>query len=400
MSFDKRLVQIDLDQYIGDDIENFYNYLKKCLKSMDANIVCLQVATETSKSKGGKTANTLLFNPGEGFDIKVLDNNIYKIAASYIKAQKPECTILAWAPSLYSSFLTSEMDKDENNDGTVIKIVPGHEYEREELNYRRGSPFAAQTQESLKAFYKALGACSEYVDGILFQDDIFILDGEDYSSAGKDAIRNLCGVKDDNSIIKVMTEDGSEYHDEFPEKERTAAELYAKWQYHKVATLNNLTIDLFNAFCQGYEEAFPDRNKHFIKARDYFASSLINQNKLGLWEGQDINTGLDIYDYVVIMSYTSMSLSTRYHKEEPDSEKSINWLENLIKKAKNKVDDDRANKLILKLQSTFWDENESEDNFSFDQMIAQAKVLSGGNVANIGVYPGMQFDEENIFNNL
>lgn len=220
MSFNKRLVQIDLDQHVGKDSKVLQDYLDQCLESIDANIVCLQVAMETNE--GNKVANTLLFKPAIDFAIKIISGTIYKEAAAYIRQKRPHCCILAWAPSLYCSFLTLKEDKGK----TKVEIVPGHEDERDGLDFLRGSPFLALTRERLKAFYRALGACSKDIDGVLFQDDLHLLDSEDNSLAGREAIRNICGVESYDDITKVMTEQGDEYKGEFPEKQQAAFSLY------------------------------------------------------------------------------------------------------------------------------------------------------------------------------
>lgn len=96
-----------------------------------------------------------------------------------------------------------------------------------------------------------------------------------------------------------------------------------------------------------------------------------------------------------------MSLSTDDHMEPPTSEKSLNWLSTLIKKGKDKVsDEERANKIIFKIQSADWDKKQNEINFSQDEMIKQAQLLVNNDVTNIGVYPGMKFKSKNIFSNL
>ena len=391
MTIKYRVIQLDLDEKAKDNISDneLREYIQEKVAHTGANYIYVQISSEDNPGGDNKTSDRLLFDATQYVpNARLLDPHIFGKAVQMIREVAPESRILAWAPTLYSAFLI-----DDEGD-----TVQASEDGKGECNwYKRATPFAEKTRSRLNAFFNALGHCTEELDGVMFQDDLILSDWEDISEAGRRLLNERYGLAaaDDKRLNDFLSEEDSSGDDFANNRD---------WHQYKTSTLDNLSLELFEAFKDGYREAFParfearQRNDHSrLKCgRDYYSAAVTDRsNDMGDWFGQNIDTALDIYDHVVIMAYANMDKHL-----DLDAEDAQDWLKSLVEEANaiaNKNGKNRAEKLIFKLQSVIWSEREGRDDqpISAETLQKNAQALLSAGAVNIGFYPA--FETESSF---
>lgn len=386
MNVTNRVMQIDLDVMCygdgdGYDRDDLESYIRERLEGSGANVVYVQVSSEdfaNLSSDCNRMADYLLIDPGRSLGANVMNAHIFTVSVQIIRDLLPDSRILVWAPSLYSAFLME--------DNTVVKATDDAGGDNS-MWYRRASPFSELTSSRLTSFFEALGQSSEMLDGVMFQDDLLLSNWEDVSEEGIKLLVARYGLTDtsDSSLQDFLDDDDNEQNQD--------------WRRYKTQVLDELSQTLFQAFRRGYQQAFPDRftareeqeSTRLLCARDYYDAAVLSRDDVtGEWYAQNLDTALDLYDQVVIMSYYNMS-----ERGDPASQEALSWLQNLAKTAiaiANSNGRQRADRLIFKLQSVCWNyyPNGEDGTISAAVLQRQAKALISVGAKNIGFYPALQ----------
>ena len=385
MNIEKRVIQLDLDCYknnnfdIEVDDEELRNYIRGKVKETGANVVYIQLSSEDSVSGDYRTSDRLMFDPKPYIsNAVVMGGDAFKRAVKITRELIPECQILAWAPTLYSVFLIDD-------DGDTVSTAEA--YGGCCKWYKRATPFQEETRTRLRAFFYALGRCTEELDGIMFQDDLVLSDWEDISDAGRAVLNTRYGLAhaSQQQLYDFLSEQGE------------SSQYFASnsdWRRYKTSTLDNLSIELFNAFKEGYKAAFPARfekrqqsEKTRLKcARDYYSSAILSRSgQIGDWFGQNIDTALNLYDHVVVMAYAGMDSDNHCALDSHEVEE---WFTRLVQEANRIANSNgryRANKLVFKLQSIIWDGDSG--GVAADVLKKNVRTLLAAGAVNVGLYP-------------
>jgi biofilm PGA synthesis lipoprotein PgaB len=218
--------------------------------------------------------------------------------------------------------------------------------------YRRLSPFEPTTREIIKSLYQDL-ASRVYLDGILFQDDLYLTDEEDFHPAAWKIFREKYGYG--------------------PTSERLQEEsVRENWIALKTSTLNRFTRELMETV-RSYRPAA-------VFARNIYSAPVLNPQARD-WFSQNLDDYLSLYDYAVIMAYPQM--------EGIRGERAIRrWLEDLwapVKKLQGQ------GKVIFKVQSFDWARKEW---ISEDLLEKELKHLLALGVQHVGYYPDNVYEKQ------
>lgn len=354
-----RVLQLDLDVMCENGTFNhdeLYDYIVERLEYAGYDTVFLGVSCEGywephPEGDVNKTSKYLMFNPGKYLGAKVLNADIAEDAINIIHDKFPTIRIMAWAPTIYSQFA---LDSADAASGTTW--------------YRRASPFDPNTRIRLGQFFRALGRLSEHLDGVMFQDDMILLDEEDKSTSGLTAARRH----------QYVVGAASESEDEIA------------YRQYKVDMLDNLADHCFRSFQDGYHEAYPFTPKVLVCGRDYYEASVLYRDVYtNSWNGQSLLTGVQKYDQVVIMAYYNMCTGA----SDPNTKEALDWLKDLVTKTKALVSEDAMHKVIFKLQTVLWENVPAgrSNLIPTETLMAQkAAVLEAGGQC-VGFYPAPDF---------
>lgn len=210
--------------------------------------------------------------------------------------------VYAWMPLLSYSHMT------ENSKNVITAFS-----EDKSGWYKRATPFSPQVHNMAKALVKDLVMYAP-IDGILFQDDLYMNDFEDFSFYGKKAFKKNFGV-------------------EISEKFLQDIKMQKKWSRLKTRQLNDLTMEVLEVARYYRPELSSARNIYPI---------VITSPESEVWFAQNYDDFLNLYDHVIVMAYPDMEAV------EDDEE----WLGDLVcASLKNPAAKD---KVVFKLQGYDW----------------------------------------------
>lgn len=346
-----RVLQLDLDVMCEKgtyDHNELFDYIVERMDGVGYDTVFIGISCEGYWELDGKdvdkTSKYLMFNPGSYLKANVLNANIAEDAINIIHDRYPTVRIMAWAPTIYSRFV---LDYAEATSGQSW--------------YKRASPFDDRTWVRLNQFFRALGRLSEHLDGVMLQDDMYLLEEEDISTAA------LTTFKAEN------------FDTEVPECDH-------RLRAYKIELLDRLASHCFNAFRDGYKEAYPFTNKDLVFGRDYYEATVLYRDAYcNSWHGQSLITGVRKFDQVVIMAYYNMCTGVT----TIDPEASVAWLKDLVTQTKEYIGVDNLSKVIFKLQTVRWTgvpEGESSQ-IPADMLIKQKQAILEAGGVNVGFYP-------------
>lgn len=184
--------------------------------------------------------------------------------------------------------------------------------------YKRLTPFSQANKEKFKKMTAEIAIYAP-IAGILFQDDMYLNDFEDFSPAAKAAYREKFGreltpqVRDDPQTMK-------------------------EWSEWKTDTL----IDLTNEIAAEVRKYRPD-----IKVLRNIYPTLIMEPESEEWFAQNYVKFLNNYDYTVVMAYPY--LEKKYKNPH-------GWLKELTEEAMS-AHLDAPEKVIMKIQTYDWNKN-------------------------------------------
>ncbi|GMB00753.1 poly-beta-1,6-N-acetyl-D-glucosamine N-deacetylase PgaB [Pelosinus sp. IPA-1] len=254
------------------------------------------------------------------------------------KLRKEGFTVYAWMPTLACQWLLKDRPED-----TVISYS-----EKGQGWYNRATPFSPEVQTHLEALFSDLAAYS-YIDGILFQDDLYLNDYEDFSPAAKKSFYNATGLA---LTPEILQDSGTQ----------------AQWTQIKTKALTDLTKKLILAMKQ--------YRPYLATARNLYPT-IITEPQSEFWLAQNYDQYLTTYDYTIVMAYPYM---------EKQYDKPFVWLGQLADTAlKNKVN---ASKVVFKLQTYDWNKKQWLNIRELQQQVA---TLKSKHAIHFAFYP------ENIF---
>lgn len=324
-----RAVQVDLDQIYNAQSpaqteQNLAAVIERLLAS-GANTVYLQAFSD---SKGDGNIESVYFATAAA-PVKA---DLFSHAALKLKAAGFQ--VYAWMPTLSAQWLTSDRPED-----AVAASPP------DRLGwYRRATPFSPVVRERLQALYADLAAYS-FIDGILFQDDLYLNDFEDYSPAAQAAFYRETGL-------------------DLTEQALREPAVRERWVRLKTDALTTLTQSLA-AEVRRYR---PDART----ARNLYAR-LITEPEAQAWFAQEYAQYLQSYDYTVVMAYPYL---------EGAGEKPAGWLTMLTQLALQ--DRGHAAKTVFKLQSYDW---QSGRWLAARELREQVKALQRQGALHLAYYP-------------
>ncbi|HML34857.1 MULTISPECIES: poly-beta-1,6-N-acetyl-D-glucosamine N-deacetylase PgaB [Sporomusa] len=250
-------------------------------------------------------------------------------------------TIYAWLPTLAAQWII-----DENPEAAVVA------YEAKNLGwYRRATPFSPEVSDRLAAMVTDLVKYSD-INGILFQDDVYLNDFEDFSPAAKQVFKTETGLELTPELLKANPE------------------LNDRWIKMKTNALTGLTVKL--------QAAAKEYRNNLGSARNIYPI-LITEPEAEEWLGQNYDQYLETYDYTVIMAYPYL---------EKEYEDPVGWLEELATAALRNPQN--AQKTVFKLQTYDWNKNRW---LSADEINRFTKALKKKGAIHIAYYPENVFSE-------
>lgn len=253
--------------------------------------------------------------------------------------------VYAWMPML-SIVLP---DKKENDSLRVEEFRDG----KKRLSsswYERLSPFSLVANIKLAMLYEDMAANAR-IDGVVFLDDGYLNDFEDFNPAARKQYRKIAG--DDATPYQKL--------DPLQKKE---------WTSFKTQTLIELTERLKKAVLRYRPYA------HF--ARTLYAPVLLKQESEE-WFAQNYADSLKAYDYAVVMAYPSMEKVSRSQK----------WLKELVRKSKKYPDG--LKKTVFKIQAYDWNKKLWINEKTLDKWL---RVLAASGAQHLAYYPDNYVDNK------
>lgn len=249
--------------------------------------------------------------------------------------------VYAWLPTLSNQWLLKEHPE------AAVVAEPAKNLGW----YKRVTPFSPLISQALSELVGDLMAYSN-LDGILFQDDMYLNDFEDYSPAAKKAFLEVTGRELTPETLKDK-------------------ELCSQWMHMKTDALTNLTLQLIKTAKQYHPSLKTARNLY---------PSLITESSSQEWFAQNYQDYLRHYDYTVVMAYPYL---------EKQYDRPIAWLKDLASKALS----DKANvkKVVFKLQTYDWNTNKW---LSATELRQQQAALRDQGALHFAYYPENIFGEE------
>lgn len=249
------------------------------------------------------------------------------------RLHRADFRVYAWLSTLSGQWLLKDHPEDE-----VLALAPD-----KKGWYRRATPFSPRVQQALKNLVGDLAAYSA-IDGVIFNDDLYFNDFEDFSPAAKAVFRARFG--------RDLTAEALKDPD-----------IMRAWTDVKTKTLNDLTLDMI-AEIRKYR---PDA----ASARNIYAPLILEDNAKE-WFAQDYHDYLKLYDYTVVMAYPHME-----KVKNPEE-----WLKTLVKVAL--TDSVAANKVIFKLQAYDWS---TEKWLRQKELSGYVRALKSSGAIHLAYYP-------------
>lgn len=330
--------QIDIDMIYDALPEQFERNISEAIEKlnrMNANTVFLQTFADED---GDGNVDEVYFHTDK---MKVKADVFNHVT---IKLKEAGFQVYAWMPVLCYPWMS------ENQDNAIVASEPDN------LGwYTRATPFSPQVREYARGLVKDLALYAP-IDGILFQDDLYMNDFEDFSPYAKQAFKKEFG--------KDLTRENLE-NDE---------KLMQKWTKLKTDTINVLTLDLINVAKYYRPELKTARNIYPV---------VITEPQSEEWFAQNYNDYLDLYDYVVIMAYPEMEREEEGIKDTTNEE----WLRNLVViSLKNPKAQEKA---VFKLQGFDW---KNDVWISDIEQHKRVNIIKNAKGLNIAQYPVNVFD--------
>lgn len=330
-----RVAHVDLD-YIYDEssVQEAINLgrLLDRIKSMKINTVFLQAFSDPD---GDGNADALYF-PNRHMPVR---RDLFNRVAWQLRTRS-HVSVYAWMPVL--SFVVPGLESLRVHRLEEGKVVINNS------EYLRLSPFNKRAQELIEDIYEDLAQHASFA-GLLFHDDAYLSDHEDFSPSALHAAASALGRN--NVSVEELT-----------------GPLKDKWRVLKTDRLTQFTLSLANKV-KYYRPSIKT-------ARNVYANVVLNSNSQE-WFNQSYPQMLRSYDYTAIMAMPYMEQSTNPQL----------WLSKLIQQAS--IVDPGLNKTLFELQSVDW---RTQTPIPNDILTSQFRLLMRQGVKHIGYYPDKFLD--------
>ena len=330
-----RVAHVDLDYIYDQDSKQEAINLGRLLdriKAMKINTVFLQAFSDPD---GDGNADALYF-PNRHMPVR---RDLFNRVAWQLRTRS-NVSVYAWMPVL--SFVipgTESLRVHRLDQGKVV--INNSEY-------LRLSPFNKQAQGLIEDIYEDLALHTNF-SGLLFHDDAYLSDYEDFSPSALRAAASALGRK------KVTVEE-------------LMGPLKAEWRVLKTHRLTQFTLSLANKV-KYYRPSIKT-------ARNIYANVILNNNSRE-WFNQSYPQMLRSYDYTAVMAMPYMEQSQRPQQ----------WLSKLTQQAA--IIDPGFNKTLFELQSVDW---RTQTPIPNDILTKQFRLLMRQGVKHIGYYPDKFLD--------
>ncbi|UCD36491.1 MAG: poly-beta-1,6-N-acetyl-D-glucosamine N-deacetylase PgaB [Nitrospiraceae bacterium] len=329
-----RTVQVDLDLVVDPSspakTDKNLGRLIDRLVEMKVNAVFLQAFADPDGS--GNVENVYFHNR-----VLPVRADVFGWAAHQIMIRGIE--VFAWMPTL-----SVVLPDRAQNDRLRVREMRNGESVPSTSWYRRLSPFSEETAELVRTIYEDLASHSR-IRGVLFQDDAYLTDYEDFHPA---AVNKYAAHFGDEGVSEAIGDD---------------SEKAQEWARFKTEALINFTGSL--------KEAVKKYRPTALFARNIYAQ-VMETPAAELWFAQDYELFLKNYDYVVAMAYPQMEEVRRPSE----------WLKSLVATAQRMPQG--PEKTIYKIQAYDWKEEAwIKDRILLDEM--RAVLSSGGK--HLAYYP-------------
>jgi biofilm PGA synthesis lipoprotein PgaB len=330
-----RAVQVDLDMIYDptsyDKTDENLGKLIDRLVAMKVNTVFLQAFADPEGT--GNIKSVYFHNRVLPVRADIFSHAVHQMIIR-------DMSVYAWLPTL-SIVLP---DRKLNEELRVREIVNGGKTRPSQSWYERLTPFSADVRRLVRQMYEDLAAHS-LIHGILFQDDAYLTDREDFHPLALSAFKNRFGKDlDPRDLVRDR-------------------ELSRKWARYKTEVL----IDFTSNIMKGVRKYLP--NAFF--ARNLYAEVLVDPASED-WFAQNYDRFLQTYDEVVIMAYPQLE---KIRKPSP-------WLKRLVLITKGFPKG--IEKTVFKVQSYDWQKKTwLNDNVILEEL--RDILASGGK--HIAYYP-------------
>ena len=329
-----RVVQVDIDSLFDSDPVQMNANIRMLLERIartKATAVYLQAFSDSQGD--GKISSVYFTNSVAPVKVDVFSHIVNRLRNARVM-------VYAWIPTLSGQWLTRDNPED--------RIVA---YDPKGLGwYNRATPFSPRVREQLRQMVQELAMYAP-INGVLFQDDLFMNDYEDFSPSAKQVFKAQFGEELTPEILRQPA-------------------IRQEWTRIKSSVMNHLTEEMIGII-RTYRPNSPS-------ARNIYAEAVLNPNAVE-WFAQDYQEYMKIYDFTVIMAYPYM---------EKQGHRAVEWLEKLADTALK--DKGNADRVLFKLQNYDWAQNRW---IPRDELSRQVRALRSRGALHIGYYP------ENLFSN-
>jgi len=249
-----------------------------------------------------------------------------------------EISVYAWMP-----MLSIALPNEEKNDSLRVREFRDGEKRFSTSWYKRLSPFSQGACQKLVMLYEDM-ALNARIKGVVFQDDGYLNDYEDFHP---DALDEYIEISGDANI---------------PYQELSQEEKHS-WTRAKTDKLIELSTKLKEAVLRYRPEA------EFIRT---LYAPVIAEPESEEWLAQNYEKSLKAYDYVMVMAYPKMEKIRRPKK----------WLKGLVREAKKYPEG--LDKTIFKVQTYDWNRKCWIDSTIVNSWL---KILAASGAKHIGYYP-------------
>lgn len=298
-----RAIQVDLDLIYDDSSEQTDINLGKLidrLVAMRVNTVFLQAFADP---EGTGNIESVYFH-----------NRVLPVRADIFSHAVHQMRIRGMMVYAWMPVLSLELPDKELNESLKVRAISDGKVVPSTSWYRRLTPFSDKGAYIVRSLYEDLAAHAQ-IRGILFQDDAYLSDTEDFNSMAIEKYKDRFGR---GTAVENLGKDPV-----------TAKQ----WVRYKTDTLMDYTYSL----AEGARKFRPG----ILLARNLYSAVLENR-EAEAWFAQNYELFLKNYDYTVVMAYPQM---------ERIKKPSL-WLKKLAGIAKGYPDG--IEKTVFKLQAYDW----------------------------------------------
>lgn len=298
-----RAIQVDLDLIYDDSPEQLDKNLGKLIDrivAMNVNTVFLEAFADPEGT--GNIKSVYFYNSVLPVRADIFSHAVHQMIIRGMM-------VYAWMPTL-----SIELPDKNLNESLRVREIAGGKVGPSTSWYRRLSPFSDKTVSIVQNLYEDLAAHSQ-IRGILFQDDAYLTDKEDYNLQALEKSKERLG--------KDIVSEGS----------LEDPVLARAWTLYKTETLIDFTASLKDSVRKYRPNALFARNIYSVVLEEPGAEARLAQN---------FELFLETYDYTVVMAYPKME----------GIKKPSAWLKKLTNISKNYPNG--IEKTVFKLQAYDW----------------------------------------------